>query len=234
MKLRISLLAAALGLLAFSTDARALTITQSQGFAGQPNLAKVVEFDRFNPAYGTLQSVEWRLMLDIDGGSLTVDNDGPLPASVSVELGAAGSLLSSEVTLLNSFFQPILSGANSVGVSTGSVFELAGDNGDGMTFDPTMPDADTHVGGSASTSASDFLSPQFLADYVGTEMFKLTVDVDQLLEFGGTGGVSGQFEPVTAMPNVVLIYEFVPEPTTATLALLGLLPLLNRARREGR
>ncbi len=212
-------------------------ITQSQGFGGQPSLTKVVEFAQFDPSYGTLASVEWRFNLGIEGGSLTVDNDGAVPAQVSVQLGARGSLASDDVPLLNSSLQPILSGSTSVSASTGSTFNLAADNGDGMTFDPTMPDAQTHLGGIASMSGSDTVDASFISQYLGTDMFELIVDLDQVLDFGGTGGVSGQFDPVLAWPTVTLIYEFneiVPEPTSTLPAVVGLLTLVGLSPRQRR
>ena len=222
------------GVFLVASTAHALTITQTQSFTGQPNLTKAVEFSRFDPSYGTLESVEWRMSLTIEGGTLTVDNDGELPASVTVELGANGSISSPDVKLLSETFESILSGTSAVGVSTGTVFELAADNGDAMTFDPTMPDADTHIGGSASASGNGFVAPQFFSDYMGTNMFNLSVKVDQLLNFGGNGGVSGQFDPVMATPTLELIYTFVPEPASLLTASSGLVALLAWGRRRGR
>lgn len=231
-------LAPMLAVAGFQTSEAAI-ITQSQGFGGQPSLVKTVEFDRFDPSRGTLTSVEWRIILDIEGGSLTVDNDGVDPTTVDVKLGAKASLSSTDISLVDDSFQPILSGLSAVSASTGSVFNLAADNGDGMTFDPTMPDADTHNGGFANASGTAFADPTDLSDYLGTTMFNVKVHLDQLLDFGGVGGVSGQFDPVTAWPNVVLIYEYehTPEPGSGSLAALGLgswLLIQGRRRRSRR
>ncbi|MCA9149316.1 MAG: choice-of-anchor E domain-containing protein [Planctomycetales bacterium] len=230
-------LLASVGALTATTTIQAASIiapvTQSQGFTGQPNLSKTVQFAKFDSSLGTLESVEWRLILDIEGGSLTVDNDGELPATVAVELGARGSITSTDVKLLTDSFDSILSGANAVGVGTGTVFNLAPDNGDMGTFDPTMPDADTHIGGSASASGNGLVGAGFLSDYIGTDMFSVAVKVDQLLEFGGVGGVSGQFDPVMASPNVQLIYNYsVPEPASILSALGGVLAMLAWGRRR--
>ena len=76
-------------------------IIQTQGFIGQANLEKPLTFNQFDPARGILQAVQWQFDLGISGGSLTVDNDGLLPATVAVELGAKGQIWSDDVRLLD-------------------------------------------------------------------------------------------------------------------------------------
>lgn len=206
-----------------SASPAAMMITQSQGFIGQPNLVKTVEFAQFNPANGTLQGVEWRLDLRIEGGQLTVDNDGQLPASVSIQLGAVGSISSTDVALVGEDLQPVLSGLSAVTVSTGTEFNLAGDDGDGPVFDPSVPDAATHNGGVASETGMGTVNSLFLNGYIGTDMFDVNIDLVQLLDFGGVGGVSGQFDPVLAEPQLTLTYHYVPEPNALGLLGTGLL-----------
>jgi hypothetical protein len=136
--------------------------------------------------------------------------------------------------LVNERFEPILSGSSAISVSTGSVLELAADNGDALTFDPTLPDAETHLGGHASHSGSDLVNTAFLTDFISDDpdgTFTLSADVDQLLDFGGVGGISGQFEPVTAIGNVIVTYEYVPEPSGWAIAFCGLVGLLRLRRR---
>ncbi len=102
----------------------AATITQSQGFAGIPTLSQIVEFDRFNPKYGQLLSADWQLVLDIEGGAHTVDNDGDTEKAVSVYLGARASISSRDVKLLDDSMAPILQGDRSVTTSTDSGTQL--------------------------------------------------------------------------------------------------------------
>lgn len=236
MRLASPALAAVLFSLAMA-QVQAEQIIQTQGFMGNPNFVQQLEFDRFNPSKGTLNSIEVRVDLIIDGGSLSVDNDGLLPANLDVELGATAALSSAGVRLLDSGFMPILSGTNAVGVSTGSSFILAPENGDGATFDPTGPDGATHLGGIASAFDSAFVNPSFFTDYMGTTMYDMQVAVNQLLDFGGQGGLSGQFDPVNTEVMVTVTYDFsqqVPEPATLTSAALGLLGLAGFARKSRR
>ena len=202
--------------------ATAATITQTQGFSGTPVLKQTVEFDRFNPNYGQLVAAEWRLVLDIDGGSHTVDNDGMSEKTVSVHLGALASLTSEDVKLLDASMTPILNGETAVRTSTSSSLSLAVDNGDGALFDPTGPDALTHLGGYASSFQGGFVNPSYLDEYVGTEMFRLQVDLESIADLSDGAFVSDQVTPVTAWPNVVLIYQYEPVPEPIGFCLCGL------------
>ncbi len=203
--------------------ADAATIVQSHAFTGQPTQKRTITFDRFDPSTGTLLGVDLQFDMSIDGGAITIDNDGDQPVVVNVELGAVGSLSSSDVPLIDGAAMPLFSGPTALTLSTGSALELAPDNGDGMTFDPTLPDADTHVGTFASTSAAGTVDPARLGEFVGTDPFAAMVDLGLLLDFGGMGGVSGQFDPVTADTNVMLTYRFepVPEPSAWVLLVMG-------------
>lgn len=212
---------------------QATVIVQGQGFEGKPSFQKPLTFNQFDPSLGVLQAVRLDFSLDISGGSLTVDNDSPLPTTVSVELGAKGQLLSHDVSLLNESSMPLLSGATAVSVSNGATFELAPDNGDGATFDPTLPDAEILHGGVASVSQGGLLNSASIANFYGTDVLVITAAMDLVLDFG-TGGISAQFDPVNMQTNVVLTYEYspitVPEPTGLALALVALVGLWRHAR----
>ena len=202
-----SLALVALSCVLVTARAQAEQIIQTQGFMGNPSFVQQLEFDRFDPAKGTLNSIDVRLDLIIDGGSLSVDNDGSQPANLEVELGATAALSSAGVRLLDANFAPILSGVSTVGVSTGSFFNLSPDNGDGANFDATGPDGATHLGGIASAYDSAFVNSTFFSDYLGTTMFDMQVAVNQLLNFGGQGGLSGQFDPVNTEVMVTVTYD---------------------------
>lgn len=227
-------LAGALLFLVSPSSVSALTMTQTQGLVSKPNYSLPVEFNKFDPNLGTLTSVSYRMDLSIDGGSLTVDNDGPLDATVNVDLGAMAAISSVDVKLLDTNLNPILSGANELGIATGSTFTLKADNGDGANFDPGAPDAATHTGGVAATFSEANLNSLFLSDYVGTGTFEILVKVDQLLDFGGIGGISGQFDPVQAETKVWVTYNYEPIPEPSSMGLGGLALLAGWNIRRGR
>ena len=189
-----------------------------------------MEFNQFDPAVGELQAVRVELLLGISGGSLIVDNDRDEQVAVSVQLGAKAQLSSLAVRLLDDARSALFSGSTAVIASTGADFVLEANIGDGeLTFDPTPPDAEIHEGGDASISRTGLVGSEFFADFYGTGVFNITVELDPVLDFGGVGGVSGQFEPVDVSTQVILTYEYspvaVPEPTGLMLALAGLLGL---------
>jgi hypothetical protein len=216
----------------FASTGSATTITQAQGFAALPGVRQDIAFDRFDPSRGRLLSVEWRLLLDIDGGAQTVDNDDLAPKTVTVNLGARGSLFSEDVTLLDASMHPILREEAAVTAATSTQLVLAADDGDGMLFDPAGPDAGTHLGGYASASSGAFVNAVYFDEYVGTELFKLQVELQPLAEVDSAVSASAEVTPVTAMPNVMLIYQYepVPEPTGLGAWLLAALaaPAIRR------
>ncbi len=205
---------------------QATVITQTQGFEkAKPSFQKALEFNQFDPAVGELQAVRVALDLEISNGSLIVDNDRDEPVTVSVQLGAKAQL-SSAVPLLDDAASTLFSGSTAVIASTGAIFELAADNGDLATFDPTLPDAEIHEGGHVSISRTGLVGSASFADFKGTDVFEITAVLDQILDFGGVGGVSGQFEPVDVATKVTLTYEYlpvttIPEPTGLMLASQG-------------
>lgn len=193
-----------------------------------PNFNEVLTFNQFNVDLADVESIKVKLQLDISGGSLTVDNDGVDPATVEVELGASASLSSLDVTLLNDMFQPV---AADVDLSSMATFNLAPNDGDDdQNFDNDGgPDNGTLNGGMQSGMSMGFVNAAFWADYIGAGTFDISVDVLQLLDFGGVGGVSGGFTPTQAAGNVMIIVT-IPAPASAGVLGLGVLALGRRRR----
>src|SRR4030042_1201486 len=87
----------------------ATTIVQTKNFNGIPAMAGSSTFDQFDDNGGmyTLNSIQVSLYLQIVGGELILDNDGELAASGTLQFGAKGTLISTDVSLLDSTPTPI-------------------------------------------------------------------------------------------------------------------------------
>jgi hypothetical protein len=204
-------------------SASAAVISQTQGFVATPAIEKTVAFDRFNPRYGSLDGVEWRFALSVEGGSLTLDNDQPEAQHVQALLGARGSLSSQQVDLITSDQQPLLGDDAPVETSTTLAVDLASDDGDGTGFDSHGSDAATLWGTSTTANLSGWIDPSRIGEYVGTELFDVQVDITTLIA-GDSTQVAAELMPPTVAPNLTLIYHFtpVPEPSMVVLGGLGL------------
>ena len=211
-------------------SASAQQVMQTQSFGPDtPNYEQVLTFDLFDVDINDVESIKVKFELNIDGGSLTVDNDGLDAAVVDVELGATGALSSTDVTLLNGAFQPV---AEDVEIGTTDTFNLAANDGDDdQSFDPNGGlDEDTLSGAGQSGMSMGFINSTFWADFIGASgTFDILADVDQILDFGGVGGVSGGFTPVSASGNVMIIVT-IPAPASAGALAIGALAFGRRRR----
>ena len=194
-----------------------------------PNFTETLTFDQHECPQGyTLTGIKVEMYLEISGGYLVVDNDGAEEATVVVQLGATGNLSSTDVTLLDDAFQPVVS---DVEVFTSDMFVLGPDDGDGPgDVDPNPPDGATHLGGAGSDSDFGFINSAFWSGFQGTGTYDIDAEVDQILDFGGVGGVEGSYGPVTASGWVTVSMYCVPEPGTLSLLGLGGLLLIRRRR----
>jgi len=221
---------AAAALAAVGATASAQQIMQTQSFGPDtPNYEQVLTFDFFDVDINDVESIKVKLQLEINGGSLTVDNDGVTGATVDVELGATGAISSTDVTLLDGAFQPV---AADVAIGTNATFNLgANDGDDDQSFDPNGgADEDTLNGAGQAGMSMGFINSQFWSDFIGASgTFDILADIDQILDFGGVGGVSGGFTPVSASGNVMIIVT-IPAPASAGLLGLGALALGRRRR----
>lgn len=196
-----------------------------------PNFRQTLTFDKYAGPASDICSIQVFMNLQISDGFLVVDNDGALPALAAAKLGAEGDISSMDVPLLDAGLQPVTS---PVQVATMQIFNLGPDNGDGslpmFPPDPAGPDGGLMLGQPGAGSDNGFISPALFAPYAGGGTFNVLVDVDQVIDFGGIGGVEGSFGSVIAQGSVKVIY-IVPEPATMSLLGLGALGLLRRIRR---
>ncbi|PIE58075.1 MAG: hypothetical protein CSA33_05325 [Desulfobulbus propionicus] len=208
-------------------QAASVFLTQEQTFGDSiPTFEETLTFDKFDASLGTLLSIEVGMYLESTGGSLTVDNDGAQPATVTAKLGVQGAMSSTDVSFMDTSFQFI---ANDIHAYETATYALAADDGDGPSnVDPSAPDAATLIGNSSQTSDNGYLHSLVHGQYIGSGTFDVTVDVAPYLNFGGVGGLEGGFTNMIAGGNVQVIYEYepsippVPVPGSVVLLVSGL------------
>ena len=227
-----------LALLAATLPAMALTLpTQTKSFSGiVPNDNVPCTFDKFNMPGYNLTGVTVGLAMNVSGGQLGVDNDSldPAGADLTLDLGAAGNLNSTDVTLLKAPLQPIFPALN---VSTGVALHLDADNGDGVgNVDLAGPDGYDWQGQAKSDSASGNISSLYFSDYIGAGTFDITAALSQIMDYGEVSGIEMQYTPVTVSGNVNVTYEYqpVPEPSGIMALLTGAVGLLGMAMKRRR
>ena len=80
--------------------------TETESFAGIPNVNDDFLFDPFDPALGELQSVNVSVSISSSGGALAVDNDSLEGGSGDIEFGLVGGVTSNEVSLFSTLAPP--------------------------------------------------------------------------------------------------------------------------------
>ncbi len=212
----------------FTTPIFASTITQTYNFSGVPNYSNTYTFSQFNPATGILNSIEISLNLSITGGCLKVDNDGISALNGTANFGAKGSLSSSDVALIN---DSSLSPWQNLNSYSTTMFNLASDNGDGVTFDSSATDGGEYNGVSASAGITDFVKSDLYAAYEGNGTYNITLSVDQYIQFAGLSGISYAANPVNTSGSLTVKYSYTPEPATIVLLGCGCIALLHGRKR---
>lgn len=216
--------------LIWSSTAQAFpTITQTIPFGPDiPDYTETLTFNQFNGLIADLISIEVSMELNVDGGLLIMDNDSPNNAHVDAHIGADGAIMSVDVALLDCAFQPVVA---NVMAETIQSFDLAPNIGDGANdFDPSPPDGAQLNGGAATDSDNGFVCNTFWGGYVGPGTFDIDANIDQFFDYGAVSGVEIGYTPVTADGTVTVVYNFVPEPATIGLLVIGGLAMLRRRR----
>lgn len=209
---------------------QAATVVQTQTFGGTPNLTTNLTFNKFNIAGQTLTQVSVQVFLNTDSGAyLRIDNDGGA-GSGTASFGAEG------------LFKAFGAGTTvhlSKQSDMFSTFSGALNASDSHYFDLGANDGDTEVGGTASfsytgtdygfwniaaTSAndSDIINSMVYGEYTGSGTYTLAYAISQYMNLGTISGAQTQADPVGVNGSVVVTYNYIPEPATASMSVLVL------------
>ena len=213
-------------MLLISGVASAAVVTQTETFSGTPSFNRALTFNQFDDNDGayTLDSVTVRLYLTTSAGAqLDVDNDGELATEGTASFGSLGSLSSVHV---------FLGGDAAVSTLTTKYMTLAGDDSDGAGIQTTGLDYDFLVTTEQSDSNVINVSSGSFFQYIGTGTFDINASINQEINFGAMGGVSGAFSPLAANGRVEVEYNYtVPEPASALMiCVVGTIALGIRRR----
>ncbi len=203
---------------------RAATITQTNTFGGTPNYSNALTFAKFDTHDGswTLTGIDVSIFLLTEAqGGVGVDNDGATAASGTVTMGTKLTLAmrTGGPRLLNEDAEgfPILYATTSKSMS------LTGDDGDTTTFSTNGTDYDVMNIVETQRSSSLVIGDSYWSRYVGTGTYSFDALVDQSTDFSSFGGSQTLINPMAAQGYVVVTYNFIPEPASASLATLVLI-----------
>ena len=219
--------------LSLAGAASAATIVQTRDFAFVPNGSQVLTFNEFDTLGGerTLLSVTVIVEFTKSGGSYSIDNDSNVGGTINLTHQVVGSL-SSTKPLFNDAFLPIFGTGTleatstlnnvTIGATTGDPTDQFNATGgaDNVVFAPADV-TDSHSGAVASIAQSS---------YIGTGTYTMTFGANQLVSATGLGGLQQAIVVSEVSGTVTVIYEYVPEPSSALLGATGLLFLLRRRR----
>jgi|GEM_PF-1698887 len=223
-------------LLLVAGSLQAATITQTMTFSGTPNYTSNLVFSKFDTMNGTrtLTGVNVSIYLLTEAqGSVGIDNDGATGASGTVTMGT--QLVVTKHTGVNN---PNILDENGDGLSTilattSKTMTLTGDDGDTSTFSTSGTDYSVmNVTATSNTSSivigSDYWS-KYQVNGAGTFVFDATVS--QSMDITAFGGSQQLINPMAARGNVVVTYDYIPEPATASLSIVVLLAAVWVRRR---
>jgi hypothetical protein len=205
----------------------AASVVQTLNYGFVPTNSAALTFNKFNPALGTLTSITITTNVIKSGGSLFVDNESATAASGNITQSVTITLTSPNVGLVNATFQPI---GNGISATSTYAATVGADDGDGGGVQNTGPDYDGTNFTSVSNSDTGSVGVFAFGGYTGTGTFVINVSGAQSFDTGAIGGAAVAIDPAAVSGDVTLTYTYIPEPSAALLAGLGMLAVLRRRR----
>ncbi len=216
------------------TMAGAVQQTQIKYFSGIPDFGKSLTFAKMNFTCPdcVMNWVKIDLILNVTGGQYVIDNDADSPASGNFSFGGKATISSTDVTLLDVVFNPVVGTAAAGHTDT---FNLDANFADGPgDYSPNPPDGMVYIGGTETDSKSGYINPMFFSQYLGVGTFNIDVLATQWATFSGSSGLETAITPVSANGSVMVTYDYtcVPEPSSimALFGGIGMLGLIRRRR----
>lgn len=205
---------------------------QIKDFNGMSNFSRTLTFNKFNPALGSLNSIQITLNTQVNGGHIIIDNDSNSEGALGTfEFGANISLYSGDVLLLDGG-SPVPGRAQAynllpINLSTNI------DDGDN-DYSPLPPDGTEFDGGTISDAKSGYIGNASKESFQGTNTYNITASASLQTNYTGTTGQIEYFvtQPLTVSSSVTVIYEYTPVPEPATIALLAIGSLLALKRKK--
>ena len=215
---------------------QAITITQTNTFSGTPNYTSLLTFNKFDTHGGawTLTGVNVSIFLLTEAqGSVGVDNDGASPASGTNTMGTTLNVVKHTGSNNPLILDENDNGFSTIYSTTSKSMSLAADDGDGAAYSTSGTDYDVMNIIESQSSSSMAIGSAYWGKYQanGAATFVFDATVSQFTDLSSFGGSQVLINPMAARGNVVVTYDFIPEPATASLmALVAAVGFLTRRR----
>jgi len=210
-----AIMVALFGLLSAPATADTITYTDSIPLSAT-GWSDSVSVPKFDPALGTLNSIEYTLSGHVEG-TAAFENQSPSEATITMDLSAILKLQRPDLTTIVITI-PVASTSDDVTAYDG-VLDYGGTSG--RTHSNLSNDLSESI---TSSSAAD------LSLFTGTGNISLPVEAGGASSGSGSGTLILQFS-TAASAEVEVIYNYtVPEPATMGLLSLGGLALIRRRK----